>query len=97
MMAGVHPSLREWANQAMTAGRPLLEPVKCSGTAKTKRRRHHRQARFCPQRPALVRRTGDHAMQNIARFEVDYPGDYATLSYHPADGTSRVVSVPEGG
>ena len=32
----------------MTAGRPRLEPVKCSGAAKAKRRRHHRQARFAP-------------------------------------------------
>jgi hypothetical protein len=39
---------RESANQAMTAGRPRLEPVKCSGAAKAKRRRHHRQARFAP-------------------------------------------------
>jgi len=30
-----------------------------------------------------VRRT------NAGRFEVDHPGDYATLnSYHPADGTA---------
>jgi len=32
-----------------------------------------------------VRRT------NAGRFEVDHPGDYATLnSYHPADGTNGV-------
>jgi hypothetical protein len=30
---------RESANQAVTAGRPGLEPVKCSGAAKAK---HHR-------------------------------------------------------
>jgi hypothetical protein len=48
MVALSSRSCRESENQAMTAGRPRLEPVKCSGAAKAKRRRHHRQARFAP-------------------------------------------------
>jgi hypothetical protein len=37
-----------------------------------------------------VRRT------NAGRFEVDHPGDYATLnSYHPVDGTCSPVTGTE--
>jgi len=37
MMTGVHPGpAAKSANQTMTAGRPRLEPVKCSGAAKGK-------------------------------------------------------------
>src|SRR6516225_4597099 len=32
----------------MTAGQSAFVAVKFSGAAKAKRRRHHRQARFCP-------------------------------------------------
>jgi len=35
-----------------------------------------------------VRRT------NAGRFEVDHPGDYATLnSYHPVDGTTTLLTA----
>src|SRR4051812_30819095 len=37
-----------------------------------------------------VRRT------NAGRFEVNHPGDYATLnSYHPSDATGGVVTIPQ--
>ena len=59
-----------------------MEPVKCSGAAKAKRRRHHRQARFCPLSCDLLFRAKDLFMA-------------ATVSIFPCRGKDEEgVSTP---
>ena len=83
MMAGVHPGLPRIGKSGHDgAGRPRLEPVKCSGAAKAKRRRHHRQARFCPLSCDLLFRAKDLFMA-------------ATVSIFPCRGKDEEgVSTP---
>ena len=53
MVAWVHPGLRRIGKSGRTAGRPGLEPVKCSGAAKAKCRRHYP---WLPRRSLASRR-----------------------------------------